>query len=103
MPGATILFHRLAGEEFDRARRWYAAERAGLDDEFAAEIDHAVERIAANPLSGSVFRRRFRWIRLRRFPYLLYYVILQPDQVLVLAVAHSRRRPGYWISRLYRP
>jgi hypothetical protein len=36
---------------------------------------------------------------MRRFPYELYYAV-EPDRLLVLAVPHQRRRPGYWIDRI---
>lgn len=38
-------------------------------------------------------------MRVRRFSYILYYEILDPTQVVVYAVAHSSRRPGYWLRR----
>jgi len=43
--------------------------------------------------------RRYRRMVLRRFPYLLFYEI-RDDVVEFVAVAHTRRRPGYWLSRL---
>jgi hypothetical protein len=39
-------------------------------------------------------------VRLRRFPYILYYHVVDDSLALVLAVAHARRRPGYWRRRL---
>ena len=103
MPGAKVVFHRLAGQEYDRVKKSYGAQRAGLDADFEAELNRAVERIAANPLGGAAYRKRFRWVRVRRFSYVLYYFVIDPSQVLVLALAHARRRPGYWIGRLHRP
>jgi hypothetical protein len=35
----------------------------------------------------------------KRHPYLVVYAIL-PDQIVVLAVAHTSRKPGYWRERL---
>lgn len=39
-------------------------------------------------------------MRVRKFPYLLYYTMLDGAEVLIVAVAHAHRRPGYWLSRL---
>ncbi|HKI37123.1 MAG TPA: hypothetical protein VKA46_35040 [Gemmataceae bacterium] len=42
-------------------------------------------------------------MRVRRFQYVLYYEIIDPSRVRVFAVAHTRRRPGYWLRRLIHP
>jgi hypothetical protein len=44
-------------------------------------------------------RQRYRWMRVKRFPYLLYYEIRDPQPVLIYAIAHGRRRPAYWMRR----
>jgi len=94
-----VLFHRLAAQEYRDARRWYERRRAGLGAELKAAVEKAVERIAAQPDRWPVFRDRYRRVRLRRFPYALYYHIDNLDDILILAVAHHRRRPGYWLRR----
>jgi hypothetical protein len=94
-----VRFHRLAQREYQGARAWYEARRAGLGRDFTAAVDRAVGSIAAHPDRWSLYRDRFRWVRVRRFPYRLYYAIAGPDLVHVLAVAHVRRRAGYWIRR----
>lgn len=95
-----VVFHRLAVSEYIKARRWYAKEGGDrLADGFRDELDEAVQRIAASPATGPIFRKAYRWVRLHRFPYLLYYRILDESQVMILAVAHSARRPAYWLSR----
>lgn len=96
---ATVIFHRLAAREFRTACRWYAQRSADLEQAFRDAIDGAAQKIADSPRLWPSFRTRYRWVRTRRFPYLLYYSILDADRVLVLAVAHSRRRPGYWVKR----
>jgi plasmid stabilization system protein ParE len=95
-----ILFHRLAGGEYLKARRWYAKQGGGqLADRFRHEVDEAIQRIARNPHACPIFRTAYRWVRLHRFPYLLYYQILDEWRIVVLAVAHAARRPGYWLRR----
>jgi len=64
-----------------------------------ADPEVTFHRLAA-PQAGPSFRGRFRWVRLRRFPYLIYDLIIDSDRARVLAVAHARRRPGCWIRRL---
>src|ERR1700736_1715735 len=91
-----VAFHRLAAAEQRRARRHYENERSGLGRRFVEAIDRAVHGIEHGPESFPLFQGKFRWSRVRRFSYILYFQILSANQVLVLAVAHSRRRPGYW-------
>jgi len=95
-----VRFHRLAAREYQEARRWYERRRPGLGVEFATETDRAASRIAKYPHRWPVYFERFRRVRLRRFPYSLYYHVVDSSLVLVLAVAHGRRRPGYWRRRL---
>jgi plasmid stabilization system protein ParE len=95
-----VLFHRLAASEYLKARRWYVREGGPpLADRFRDEVDKAVQRIARNPEAWAVFRNAYRWVRLHHFPYLLYYQILDESRVMILAVAHAARRPGYWLRR----
>jgi hypothetical protein len=94
-----VRFHRLAGKEYREVRAWYERRREGLGAAFTAEVDRAVERIARHPDRWPIFRDEFRRVRLRRFPYALYYHRIDADVVMVLAVAHGRRRPGYWMRR----
>jgi plasmid stabilization system protein ParE len=95
-----VVFHRIASKEYLRARRWYVKEGGDpLGERFCREVDTAVQQVAASPESYPVFRQHYRWVRLDHFPYLLYYHILDESRVIVLAVAHGARRPGYWLRR----
>lgn len=97
---ASVVFDMSASREFLKARRWYAA-RAGeaIAAGFADEVDRVIVRIAESPTTGTDFRTRYRWVRLKRFPYLIYYRVVNADTLVVLAVAHKRRRSGYWLRR----
>ena len=95
-----VRFHRLAIREYEETRAWYERRREGLGDAFRDEVDRAVARIARAPTRWPVAFVRFRRVRLRRFPYLLYYHVMDDSLALVLAVSHARRRPGYWRRRL---
>ena len=85
------------------ATRWYEQQRIGLGLEFLAAVDAAIVRIEENPRIGSralgVEDDDIRRIFVRRFPYHVVYIEL-PDRVQILAVAHDRRRPAYWVARL---
>jgi toxin ParE1/3/4 len=92
-----------AGEELDAAISWYESQRPGLGIELLDAIEDAVGRLVESPssfpLDSSVASELgARRCSLRRFPYSLVFIEL-PDQLRVLAVAHKRRRPGYWRGR----
>ena len=99
----SVTFHRLAAAEFVTARRWYAARSATAAARFVAEFNTAVGRVDLNSAIGSPWAGAVRWVKVRRYPYLLYYEEVSAGNVLVYAVANARRRPGYWVRRLTRP
>lgn len=98
-----VAFHRLAATEFVAARRWYAVRSAAVEVRFVAAVAAAVQRIDTNPAGGSLWAGAIRWVRVRRYPYTLFYEEMTPGDVLVYAVAYARRQPGYWIRRATRP
>ena len=97
-----IRFHRAAGAEAEAAVRWYNERVAGLGDDFRAELAAAVERVGAGPLMWPIspYDPRTRRHLLSRFPYSLVYVVRADGEVVVAAVAHAKRRPGYWRTRI---
>ena len=93
-----------AADELDEAANWYDAQRAGLGREFVLEVREAVRALAREPQAGSPVdvvdaTLGIRRVRVRRFPYQVVYVTLT-EHVVVIAVAHDRRRPGYWAQRI---
>jgi toxin ParE1/3/4 len=92
-----IRFKPAAEHDVESAFRWYEDHRSGLGSEFLAAVDSAVSLIVSNPEIGPVVRVRVRRLVLRRFPYLLFYVI-EPEEVLVLACMHASRDPERWPS-----
>jgi plasmid stabilization system protein ParE len=66
---------------------------------FLDEVDRAIERIGAHPGQFPGHASGTRRIVLQRFPYLLVFRETAAG-VEVIAVAHGRRRPGYWRDRV---
>ena len=96
-----VQFLEIAEVELDQAIQWYAAQAPGLGDAFLIEALSAVERVAHFPEAWQQLGKDVRRCRLNRFPYGLIYAVEDGD-ILVLAVAHLHRRPGYWRDRLRR-
>ena|SRR5436190_22558936 len=98
-----VRIHRLAGRELRRAARRYRATSPAREQRFRAAVSQALQRIATAAEMCSPYGRRFRWVKPRRFPYVIYFQILSDAEVIVYAVAHDRQRPGYWLRRVNRP
>lgn len=97
IPGLDL--HPEAGEEAVAAVAWYAERNPGAAADLLSEIERAFERILENPLAFPSHRRGTRRYVMRHFPYAIVYRIAAAG-LQVIAVAHAKRRPGYWKERL---
>lgn len=91
-------FHPAAAKEADRAWNWYAARSQEAASGFLAELEHAVGRVREAPERWPRIASDARRYVFPRYPFSLVYRVT-PKLVEVVAVAHHRRRPGYWVSR----
>jgi toxin ParE1/3/4 len=87
-----------AEEELQAAARFYEALRLGLGLALLQEVRRARERIAERPRASRTERGDIRVRSILRFPYRLYYRV-RADEIVIIAVGHRRRRPGFWRSR----
>ena len=80
--------------------RWYEDQRPGLGAEFLGVVHGVLGRVGSTPEQFPVWlsNRRFRRALVARFPYALFFHIVG-DEAVVVAVAHTSRRPGYWLVR----
>jgi plasmid stabilization system protein ParE len=93
-----VRFHPDADAEFIDAILYHANKAARLGERFHAEIRRMTVEIETAPRLHPMWRHRTRRIVGKRFPYAVVYVE-QADHLLVLAVAHSKRHPDYWLKR----
>jgi plasmid stabilization system protein ParE len=94
----NVGFHPAAGSELQAAANYYESRVPGLGGDFLIEIEGACSRLSELPLAGSPLDAEHRRFGLRRFPFGLIYRITSSG-VQIIAVAHRRRRPGYWRQR----
>lgn len=94
-----LPFLPAAEAEFLGAIEHYEGEFPGLGADFILAVEAASRRIVSFPQHGRPYLGGTRRVLLRRFPFSLVY-LNEPGELLVLAVAHHRRRPGYWIDRI---
>jgi toxin ParE1/3/4 len=93
------VFHPDGALEFEEAVRHYRARGRLLGDRYAAEVRFAIRRILESPERWRVVEEDVRRCGVRVFPYSVLYTI-EPDFILIVAVMHGKRQPGYWRYRV---
>jgi plasmid stabilization system protein ParE len=94
----AVEVHPLAADEAAAAERWYRERNETAATRFRRELDRAVDLLSERPEAGSPYVGNTRRVLLRRFPFFVVYRVLV-ERVHIVAVAHARRRPGYWRER----
>jgi toxin ParE1/3/4 len=96
---ANVIFHPDAFAEYRAALVWYArrSRRAALGLERA--VSHVLSTAASSPEFYPLYDEAHREAILTRYPYSVVYRIRGNGDVLVAAVAHASREPGYWQGR----
>lgn len=92
---SLLLF---AEEEIRAAFHWYDERNPSVADAFRTEIFAAIDSLADDPMAWPADAEGVHHYILRRFPYTIHYEV-STSVVTVLALAHQRRRPGYWQDR----
>lgn len=82
----------------DAAAFYSESATVDLGREFLGEFENSIERLRSNPQIAPVYRGTKRRYLLRRFPYSIIFHVVS-EELRVIAVAHQRRRPGYWTGR----
>lgn len=95
-----LLINALASEEFREAVKWYEERRPGWGGKLFDAVSHTVELILSHPDIGAERRGRnpSRQLPVLGFPYIVSYRVREHD-IYIVAVAHAKRRPGYWKNR----
>jgi len=91
-------FHPEAEAELEDASLFYESRMLGLGKSFSAEVERTIYLIREFPDAGSPAGLTRRRVLVARFPYSVVYRH-DADSVVIVAVAHQRRRPGYWRQR----
>ena len=89
---------REAAEELRAAAEYYEAQRPGLGRALLQEVRLVYQRMSDHPAASRIERNEVRVRAVGRFPYRIYYRA-RHDEILIIAVAHKRRRPDFWVTR----
>jgi toxin ParE1/3/4 len=96
-----------AASEAVEAAAWYEARRRGLGADFRSEFKLVLDRLRegilpGTPWPGRLGERGVKRVSMKRFPFFVVFVPTG-EQVVLLALAHHRRKPNYWRDRLAVP
>jgi len=98
MTGKLVEFHQEAATEYEAAVEWYAQHSRLAARKFVFEVDRALNFISEAPNRWPKHTHGTRRFLLQHFPFAIVYRESSPA-VHVIAIAHGRRRPGYWKER----
>ncbi len=93
-------FHPQALQEYGEAAEYYASKESGLQLRFIDSVECAIEAVLQNPRRWPQIDEDIRRCLTRVFPYAIYYT-LENGYILIIAVAHCSREPGYWKDRVF--
>ena len=93
-----VEFLEEAGQELVEAALWYEAREHGLGKRFRDEIARVISRIVEDPPLWRERPNGYRRVNCPVFPYYVAYFI-RGEKLIIAAVAHGHRKPGYWKSR----
>ena len=95
----SVRFLPQAEAELLHEVEYYSKARAGTGIRFQAAVEASLERAARHPLGGAPSPKGTRSVLVKGFPFSVVYRANE-SELLVVAVAPHRRRPGYWQRRI---
>lgn len=87
-----------ARRDFDESFDWYAERSTQAAERFVDAVNAALEKVATNPTQFTSADGVHRECPVKKFPFRIVYRLVE-DRVLVVAIAHAKRRPGFWRKR----
>lgn len=94
-----IEFAQGARTEFKTATNWYVRQAgSAVAQLFRNEVRTLLELLAGQPAIGAQTVGGARFVVLKRFPFSVVYR-QAGDVLVILAIAHHKRRPGYWVGK----
>jgi toxin ParE1/3/4 len=95
-----VEFISEAREEFMAEVTFYEAAQRGLGEKFSSSVEKAVSLIVTFPDVGSPSACGTRRVIVKGFPFWLVYKSSRSNCIIIFAIAHQSRRPGYWVNRV---
>lgn len=99
MAGTRPPLHPGAAEDYEEAFIWYSAHGFDIALDFEREIERCLRLIVLNPLRWPKFDAERRRLIVRKFPFSIIYEMIG-QEIVILAIAHGKRKPYYWRDRV---
>ena len=90
-----IEYHPSLNTELEEVRDYYESQSFGLGGDFVGEFERQVLKIAAMPERWMIVRGDLRRSLMKRFPYVIFFRILESDVIRVTVVKHEKRHPSF--------
>jgi toxin ParE1/3/4 len=97
--GRPYRFHPEASRELEATDDWYFARSFDASIDFLFEVDAAIVSITDVPHRWAKYLYGTRRLVMQRFPFSIVY-LNDPDLITIIAIAHAKRKPGYWKGRV---
>ncbi len=94
-----IEYHPALGAELEEARDYYDERLLGLGRDFVDEFERQVLAVAAMPERWMIVVGDIRRVLMKRFPYIIYFRILDDGAIRIAVVKHEKRHPAYGRQR----
>ncbi|OQX19768.1 MAG: plasmid stabilization protein [Desulfobulbaceae bacterium A2] len=94
-----VAFDPDARAEFLAAVEYYEESQLGLGRRFRTAVTRVLKGMETMPFRYRVLHAPFRRCLVPNFPYAIIFTI-ETDFILIVAVAHTKRKPGYWLDRM---
>jgi len=96
----NYYFHPEALQEYTDAAQYYANISRSLANAFIAQIENGIKQILLYPQAWQPMENDVRRCLVKRFPFGIYYTVEEDNSIIIQAVMHLSREPGYWKVRI---
>lgn len=97
--GYKIIFYEDAKNDIIEIAKWYDLQLDGLGDRFERYLHESIQKLTTHPLAFGLLFKEVRKIKLKIFPYIIFYEVMGED-VHVYGIIHTKRKPAVYKKRL---
>ena len=96
----NYYFHPEALHEYTEAAQYYSKISPSLASAFVTQIENGINQILQYPQAWQPIETDVRRCLIKRFPFGIYYTVEENNSIIIQAVMHLSRKPGYWKDRI---
>ena len=92
-------FHPDALQEYSEVAQYYSGISPSLASAFVTQIENGINQILLYPQAWQPIETDVRRCLIKRFPFGIYNTVEDDNSIVIQAVMHLSRKPGYWKAR----